>query len=477
MEEEMRQKAEFAILGCGTLGMVVAQWLRSHDRTILLVDQNQERVSSLKEAGYQVVPGDIRDPEVLRRLPFRLMRGILILTSDPDINLSVCRMVSELVPDLPIIVRTGDAYERPEVEEPSPVSYFSIKEGFARFAIERLLSIERQSKGRLLRELLASIGSEGRLAIVLQETPDPDSIASGLALEQLAALYDLPADLLYAGSVGHQENRAMINLLQIRMLPYREEVLKEYTHLALVDTAIPGQNNPLPEDISVDIIIDHHKTNEAGARGRFIDIRPDIGATSTVMVEYIKECHMDLSPQTATALLYGIRTDTDEFRRNATPRDLAAASWLYTFADHAILRQIESPAKSNDTVNVLAEAIKRRQVRGNYLVSNVGAVSDKDSLAQAADYLITLEGITSVLVFGVTPDRILLSARNNDIRVNIGEMLEKAFKDVGSAGGHWTMAGGQISLGIFAGISNRGELERLVEQAIVDRFFKTLSGE
>jgi nanoRNase/pAp phosphatase (c-di-AMP/oligoRNAs hydrolase) len=183
----------------------------------------------------------------------------------------------------------------------------------------------------------------------------------------------------------------------------------------------------------------------------------------------------------ATALLYGIRAETLDFKRDTTPADLTAAAYLYPFADHDTLEQVESPSLSPETLDVLAEAIRNRRVSGSHLVSNAGFIRDKTAVAQAAQQLLNLEGITTTAVFAVADDTIHLAARSKDIRMNIGAVLSDAFGDIGEVKGHSTDAAVEIPLGIFTGIeingNNRETLLELTEQAVRTKLFQAMGVE
>jgi nanoRNase/pAp phosphatase (c-di-AMP/oligoRNAs hydrolase) len=200
-----------------------------------------------------------------------------------------------------------------------------------------------------------------------------------------------------------------------------------------------------------------------------------MSSTSTIMTKYIQEFDMNLDEAVATALLYGIRAETLDFKRETTPADLTAAAYLYPFANHDTLEQVESPSMSPGTLDVLAEAITNRDVQGSHLVSNAGFIRERDALAQAAQHLLNLEGITTSAVFGIAEDTIYLAARSKDIRMNIGRVLEDAFGESGEAAGHSTQASVEIPLGIFTGVEigddNRDLLLSLTEEAVKGKLF------
>src|SRR5665648_269323 len=253
----------------------------------------------------------------------------------------------------------------------------------------------------------------------------------------------------------------------------KETPLSHYKKIALIDCAVTGENNLLPPDCAVSIIIDHHQIGERDIRAEFIDIQPNVGATATTMTKYLQELNLPISAELATALLYGIRTDTLEFKRNTTSADLTAAAFLYPMANHEMLNQISSPSMSTETLDILGSAIKNRQIKGSYLLTNVGMIRDRDALPQAADYLLNLEGIGTAICYGVSDNNIYISGRNKDIRVNLGETLRTAFSGSGSAGGHAESAGAQIPLGVFSGASKETLME-LAEEAVTKRFLEVV---
>jgi nanoRNase/pAp phosphatase (c-di-AMP/oligoRNAs hydrolase) len=316
------------------------------------------------------------------------------------------------------------------------------------------------------------------LTIVCHNNPDPDCLASALALGRIAAAVGIDErHILYSGEISHQQNRAFINLLDIDLVEFDAESVQNRdpgSLLAFVDHSIPGSNNRVPEGTEIDIVIDHHPADNVEAR--FVDHRVEIGATATILAEYVEAFDLDLDGTLATALLFAIRRETLGFLRGTTPEEYAAAGGLHEAADLDLLRQLSSPSVTGATVDAIAEAIENRQVRGSVLITHVGRTSERDSLPQAADYLATLEGVETAIVFGLVAENIHLSARSTDARMHIGNVLEEAFADVGSAGGHREMAGGEVPLGIFADATDdEAELIDLVEGVVIARLVAGLN--
>jgi nanoRNase/pAp phosphatase (c-di-AMP/oligoRNAs hydrolase) len=325
------------------------------------------------------------------------------------------------------------------------------------------------SRARTLFDLLAD-GDE--LTIVCHNNPDPDCLSSALALGKIAAAAGIDERrILYSGQISHQQNRAFVNLLDIDLQSFDPERVVDRSDgslLALVDHSVPGANNEIPEGTPVDVVVDHHPTEEIEAR--FVDHREAVGATATILAEYVTELDVEVDATLATALTFAIRRETLGFLRGATAAEYEAAAALHERTDGDLLRRLSTPAVSGATVDAIADAIENRVVSGATLITHVGRTGERDALPQAADYLATLEGVETTVVFGIVDDAIHLSARSSDSRVHVGDALSAAFADVGSAGGHREMAGGEIPLGIFAGYDDEGfvdDVERVVTTRLV----------
>jgi nanoRNase/pAp phosphatase (c-di-AMP/oligoRNAs hydrolase) len=322
---------------------------------------------------------------------------------------------------------------------------------------------------------LLSEGSE--LNIVCHNNPDPDCLASALALGRIAA--DAGIDerhILYSGDISHQENRAFVNLLEIDLKPFDASALQDRPDdslVAFVDHSTPGANNNVPPETAIDIVIDHHPAESIEAR--YVDHREEIGAAATILAEYVEALEMEVDPMLATALLFAIRRETLNFLRGATAAEYDAAGFLHDHADLDLLQTLSTPSVSGATLDAIATAITNRTTTSAVLISHVGRTSERDAVPQAADYLATLEGVETVIVFGVVGESIHLSARAPDPRVHVGDLLRETFDDVGSAGGHHDVAGGEIPLGLFADFTtNDDSLLEIVEQVITARLLAEL---
>ncbi|WP_181687130.1 DHH family phosphoesterase [Halorhabdus salina] len=472
----MASMSTYAILGCGSVGHAVAEALVEENKDVLILDKDEGRVEALRDQDLNARTADIRDESIAAELDDRDV--VLILSPDVEANAAAVEHLRDRDEDQFIVARASDPVSADDLSELGANVVINPSAVIADSALRALETGEIEHKANQLAAVVDN--TDERLAILIHRGPDPDSIASAAALRAIADSRDIDADIIYEGDIGHHENRAFVNLLGLELTSRSAVDLDDYDTFALVDFAKSG--GPPAEDVEdrIDIVIDHYEV-EMGSEAEFTDVRPNVSATSTILTKYIQELDLSLDHEVATALLYGIRAETLDFKRDTTPADLTAAAYLYPFADHDTLEQVESPSMSPETLDVLAEAIRNRQVRGSHLVSNAGFIRDRDALAQAAQQLLNLEGITTTAVFAIADDTIYLAARSKDIRMNIGNVLEEAFGQIGETAGHSTDASVEIPLGIFTGIEtsedNRDTLLELTEEAVRSKLFAAMGVE
>ncbi len=462
---------EYVIVGCESAGLGVVRELSKLGKSVLVIDPQPERVELLQDEGYEAIAADPADSSTYEQLGLDDVSAVLVLSSNDETNFKVVRAVKEFRGDIFVVARASSQKAKEELEGAGADIVIFVADAIKSFVIEKIRKIETYRKLNRLRKILEELKGR-KLGIFTHDNPDPDSISSAYALKEIAKNFEVEADILYYGEIMHQKNRAMVNLLEIPMVKAEEVDLSHYAKFALVDSSGPGVNNSIPPDIEISIIIDHHPAEKVQAE--YVDLRGDVGATATILTEYLRELKVIPSKTLATALFFGIKSETDDFKKNTRTSDFLAAAFLYPFVDHEMIEKMEGPAMSTETLDVLGMAIKNRQVYSSFLISFAGFINDRDALPQAADFLLKLEGVSTVIVFGIMKNNVYISARNKDVRINIGEVLKKAFGDVGSAGGHAHAAGAQISLGIFGDVSDRETLAKLVTEAIKKRFLSAV---
>lgn len=463
-------RVKYAVLGCGSTGYHVATELARENAGVLILDRDELRVKELRDQNLDALVRDITNPEFLSGLSqFEIA---FVLTGDHQANLTAVRIIKQKNPGVHVVARALDPIGAAVLESAGTDIVLYPQQVVARAAIHQVNKLHTSRLSQRLYSLLA--GWEGTLGIITHNNPDPDAISSALALAAIAKSANqkkLSCRIFYDGIIGHQENRTMVNLLEVKMEKMDPALLQECNYLALVDSPGPGVNNTLSPRTKVHIVIDHHRDGHGpDSSAAFTDIRPGLGATASILSQYLQEMDIALDKKVATGLLYGIRSDTRDFRRSVTPQDLSNAAFLLPLTDSDLLDQIMSPSLSQETLDVLGNAIRNRRTNSGYLFSSVGYVRNRDAIPQAADLLITLEGVNTALVYGISDDAIIISARNRDIRLHIGNVIEEAFGDIGDAGGHPSMAAATISLSYFRRVKNKEELLSLIMDPLLKKF-------
>lgn len=331
----------------------------------------------------------------------------------------------------------------------------------------------RRSKATRLLETLEPLES---ISVLMHPNPDPDAMASALGVTELAESVDTDVTIQYAGEIRHPENRAFETVLELDF-DRIESADDLFDDVVLVDhNVVRGFDSA--KEVDPVAIVDHHPGDGEGIE--FTDVRPDRGSCASIVASYLQDrgwapaAETDaktLGPELATGLLYGIQADTTAFTRGCTAAEFDAAAYLFPAADPDALDRIANPQIDTETLDVKARAIEERHIDGSFLVSQVGTVSNLDSLPQAADELIRLEGVSAAVVTGERDGELHLSGRSRDDRVHMGKSIKAAISGIpgGSGGGHARMGGGQIDLSDSSdGETSPAEVE--------DRLFAAMNG-
>jgi len=329
-----------------------------------------------------------------------------------------------------------------------------------------------------------------RLLVLLTGYPDPDNIASGLALQLLAGLYEVETTLLSFFEVSHQENRALVKRLEIDLQLYDDHFdLDPYTLYAFVDTQ--KAEAPIQEHLKgkkLLAFVDHHKKlGEVPAE--FVDIREDAGSTCGIFTDYLRQAFPDgldvnepLHVRLATALMHGIRSDTRVFLE-ASRLDFEASAFLWACVDQPMLKRISAQSLTPAVMDMIQAALEHKKVYDNFLFSDVGFVrkEHRDGIPQAADFLLSREGIDTVLVFGIVDGRTVDgSLRTRSDTINPDTFLKKTFGIDEERGSHYgggnirDKGGFQIPIGFLAQHKERDQLYRLAWEVIHEKVLEAI---
>jgi nanoRNase/pAp phosphatase (c-di-AMP/oligoRNAs hydrolase) len=301
--------------------------------------------------------------------------------------------------------------------------------------------------GPRVEKLIGLLQGKGNMLIVMQDNPDPDSIAAAVALRRLAnSTAGVQCSIAHSGTVGRGENRALVNYLSLNLHQIKDIEFQKFELIAMVDTQPGTGNNSLPETQTPDIVIDHHPCRRLTRRSPLIDIRSGCGSTSTILAEYLQEAEITPDTPLATALLYGIRSDTQDLGREATQADIDAIGWLYPLANKRMLSGIQRGHVPREYFQMLAEALENARVYGNAIVTSLGRIDNPDMIGEVADLLLREDQTTWTMCTGMFNSKMLLSLRTTDEANKAEVIVKRLVSRTGSGGGHQTYAGGQIPL-------------------------------
>ncbi|EMA17252.1 DHH family phosphoesterase [Haloarcula marismortui] len=457
------------VLGLGPTAADLLDAISDDRGELAVVTQDEHRAETLRTDGINVLEADQADPSVLADLDFH-PESIIVASEDPKQNADAATAARDCFPDAFLLAYAGhgattDQRDRLDSVADRLVTPETVVTDYVTQSVG-----DEGTRARQLHQVLRDI--DDHLAVVMHDNPDPDAIASAVALGALAERADCEVTICYYGEISHQENRAFVNLLEFDLRNLDADSpneLEAFDAFALVDHSRAGVNDQLPPETPIDIVIDHHPPR-VPIEARFVDLRSGVGATSTLLVDYLQRFNVDIPTPIATGLLFGIQVDTKDFRREVAAADFEAAAHLVTNADMATLQRIEDPSVSPETLSVIGRAITNRDQEGSVLLTGVGEISDRDALAQAADRLLDLEGVQTTMVYGVVDGTIYVSARARGADIDLGEALRDAFGQIGSAGGHADMAGAQIDVGMITVDDREESLEEIVRAIVSNRF-------
>lgn len=297
--------------------------------------------------------------------------------------------------------------------------------------------------------LLRQLQGRKRLLVLTHTNPDPDSMASALGIRHLVKeKLGLPSDFALNGRIMRAENREMVRVLGIDMVLWPGLDVSQYDAVAVVDTQPGFGHTELPPGRSVDLVIDHHVSADGkrAPKGVIHDVRTEIGATSSMVTGYLMESGVTVPADVATALFYGIKTDTADLARNTSPLDAAAYRFLVDKIDRGKLAVITSPDLPLDYFRALSTALNNLRIFEHVVLCTLGKTTSPEMVAEVADMLLRMEGKKAVFCGGLVGTSYHVSVRTEHGGRDAYDLIRAALQHEGSYGGHGTVAGGSIQL-------------------------------
>lgn len=317
-----------------------------------------------------------------------------------------------------------------------------------------------------LRELLRT---RKRLLVLTHNNPDPDSLGGSAGLQEFARAVGVTSRLAIAGKILRAENQAMVRELGLELDRVEDLKIAEFDCVAFVDTQPGFGHTIVPAGVHVDIVVDHHVCAEAKlgpADCAFFDVRTDVGATSSIVGGYLLAAGVTPSPQAATALAYGIRTDTADLSRNVSPLDLAVWDYLSPHVDRQKLAAIANPRLPVRYFEALKQALSKVRLYDGVTLCSLGRTASAEMVAEVADMLLRMEGVRAVFCGGLVGAQYHISVRT-ELGGDAWALIRAGMDGQGgSCGGHGTVAGGAIPM---EGADTRAlrRLERRLERNVL----------
>ena len=349
-------------------------------------------------------------------------------------------------------------------------------------------TVSRQEQSHIIDKLsqLLSERAGDRQLILIQDFPDPDALSSAWAYRLICQNYDIDCDIYYGGTLSHQENIALVRLTGLparRWTPQanKQPNFKQYQGYVLIDTQ--GTTSQMTSlvgvaELSLFMVIDHHAPQE-DLSAELIDLRPHIRATATILTQYLQSDQLltlDRGNSThvkcATALMHGLRSDTNHLK-HAAEADFMAAAYLSNYYDPQLLAAILLASRSRRVMDVIERSLRNREVQNNVSIAGVGYLryEDRDAIPQAADFLVTEENVHTAVVYGIVHDEdeelevVIGSLRTSKITLDPDEFIKEAFGQDSQGrffgGGRTTAGGFEIPVGFLSGFYENSDYNRI----------------
>lgn len=324
-----------------------------------------------------------------------------------------------------------------------------------------------------------------RHLVILQDFPDPDALSSAWVYRLIAQEYNIVSEIVYAGTLSHQENIALVRLTGLPVKRWSLQMAKEkdlsaYDGCVLIDNqGTTTQLTPILKQAKLPmlVVIDHH-TLQGDLNAEFTDLRSQTRATATIFTQYLKAGLLKLDNsesehiKCATALMHGLRSDTNHLMQ-AQEEDFVAAGYLSRFYDSQLLNSVLQASRSKRVMDVIERSLRNRTLQNNFSIAGVGYLryDDRDAIPQAADFLVTEENVHTAVVYGIVHDEdedlelVIGSLRTSKITLDPDEFIKEAFGHDANGrffGGGRAMAGGfEIPMGFLSGFNENSEYTRI----------------
>jgi nanoRNase/pAp phosphatase (c-di-AMP/oligoRNAs hydrolase) len=301
--------------------------------------------------------------------------------------------------------------------------------------------IPKKTAKERLAEFWGIFSKEDDVLVVINA--DPDALACALSIKRLLRYRVRSVVIGYPNEIRRLSNLAMVDLLKIPVERLHTLKPKDFSKKVMVDSQPP--HLPAFENIHFDAVIDHHPLT-TGWQAGYVDIRPEYGAASSVLIEYLRAAEMKPSVALATALFYAIKVDTNNFEKKASLADAISFRYLFGLANQNMVRKIELSELRPSELNYFRTALTEFKISKRRLYVHVGRVRNPDILVLIADFFNVVNQVSWVFVSGIHGEKLVVIFRCDGYKKNAGTLAQKIYGQLGSAGGHRQSARAEVPL-------------------------------
>lgn len=333
-------------------------------------------------------------------------------------------------------------------------------------------------RARVISHALKDILTEGDKVIIMgHKRPDLDAIGAAIGVSRFALMNNLEAYVvLNEEDIDPTLRRVMDEIdkkpeLKERFVTSDEawDMMTSKSTIVVVDTHKPEM--VLDENIlnkaNRKVVIDHHRRGESFiSNPLLVYMEPYASSTAELVTELLEyqPTEQRLTRLESTVMYAGIIVDTRNFTLRTGSRTFDAASYLRAHGADTILTQ-HFLKDDVDTYINRSELIRTVEVQDNGIAIAHGSnekIYHPVTVAQAADELLSLEGIEASYVVAKREDNLIgISARS------LGSINVQLTMEALGGGGHLTNAATQLK-----GLSIEEAIEQL-QQAITEQMSRS----
>lgn len=278
--------------------------------------------------------------------------------------------------------------------------------------------------------------------VLVMINADPDAIASAMSVKRLLWRKTARVVICSVSTIKRPDNIAMVESLDVKLIRPDEIKKDNFSKFVIVDSQ--PDHHEIFQRFDYNVIIDHHPTSDAPAD--FIDIRPEYGATSTILIEYLKAAKIKPSTKLATGLFLGIKTDTDGFTRHSIEADVIAFRFVFQYINKHLVYRIQHTEILPSYLKYFKKAMETKRIINKKSFIHLGQVSAGDICVIIADFFMRMRNIKWSFVSGICGKKLIIIFRSDGLRTDCGKLASSVFGVLGSGGGHKTMARAEIPL-------------------------------